>query len=68
LAQLLLESPKDFSKEARQRREMEREKLVKEVEHIEGALARHVAGWAGAPGVEYHHGASATSDFPGRAY
>ena len=44
LTQLLLEVPKDFSPEARARREKERDKLAAEVEQLEGTLARHVSG------------------------
>ncbi|MBI4660469.1 MAG: CHAT domain-containing protein, partial [Verrucomicrobia bacterium] len=44
LTQLLLEVPKDFSPEARDKREAEKNKLANEVEQLEGTLARQVAG------------------------
>ncbi len=44
LMQLVMQVPKDFTDEARQRREMERERLSKQVEEMEAALARQVAG------------------------
>ena len=42
--QLLMEVPKDFSAEARQRREAELEKRAAQVEQLEAALARQVSG------------------------
>ena len=42
--QLLMEVPKDFSAEARQRRERELEKRAAQVEELEATLARHVSG------------------------
>jgi tetratricopeptide (TPR) repeat protein len=42
--QLLMETPKDFSAEARQRREAELEKRAAQVEQLEAALARQVSG------------------------
>jgi tetratricopeptide (TPR) repeat protein len=44
LAQLTLEVPRDLSDQALARRRAEREKLSKEVEELEGQMARHVAG------------------------
>ena len=44
LAQLTLEVPKDLSDQALARRRVEREKLSKEVEELEGQMARRVAG------------------------
>jgi tetratricopeptide (TPR) repeat protein/CHAT domain-containing protein len=44
LTQLLMEAPKDMSEQARQKRAEAREKLASEVEQLEGALARKVAG------------------------
>jgi tetratricopeptide (TPR) repeat protein len=45
LTQLLLEVPKDLNEPARARRSAEREILEREVEQLEGALARQVAGF-----------------------
>ena len=42
--QLLMEIPKDFSAEARQRREAELEKRAAQVEDLETTLARQVSG------------------------
>ena len=42
--QLLLEVPKDFSAESRQRREAELEKRAAHVEELEAALAHQVSG------------------------
>jgi tetratricopeptide (TPR) repeat protein len=42
--QLVLEVPKDLSEAAQKRRAAEKEKLSAEVEHLEGGLARQVAG------------------------
>ena len=42
--QLLMEVPKDFSAEARQRREAELEKRAAQVEELEATLARQVSG------------------------
>ena len=42
--QLLMEVPKDFSAEARQRREAELEKRAAQVEQLEATLARQVSG------------------------
>ena len=44
LTQLLLGVPQDLSEQALTRRKAEQEKLSKEVEQLEGILARHVAG------------------------
>lgn len=44
LTQLLLEVPKDLSEQAHIKREAEKEKLSKEVEQLEGTMARYVAG------------------------
>jgi tetratricopeptide (TPR) repeat protein len=44
LTQLLLEAPTDLSEEALKTRGIEREKLAREVERLEGGLARSIAG------------------------
>lgn len=44
LTQLLLEIPKDISEQALKNRTAEREQLSREVEQLEGVLARHVIG------------------------
>ena len=49
--QLLLEVPKDFSAEARQRREAELEKRATQVEQLEATLARQVSGLGRARGA-----------------
>jgi CHAT domain-containing protein len=44
LTQLLLQTPKDFSKEALNHRAKTRDRLAREVEQLEGTLAQKVAG------------------------
>ena len=49
--QLLMEVPKDFSAEARQRRKAELEKRAAQVEQLEATLARQVSGLGRARGA-----------------
>jgi tetratricopeptide (TPR) repeat protein len=44
LTKLIMDVPKDLSESARQKRDAEKEKLSTEVEHLEGGMARQVAG------------------------